>query len=564
MASPNRYVADRLLSENQQMQQGEARLLKSKCWLALLAIPPALVALYFSLSEFNVTNDAASFLQDAQRLLEVLRKGANGGRVFALLHKPTLLPFTLAGALLATGRHLKTGLALHGVAMMGILVAYLYLHLKLTTSRASAALGAVAIATLPWVMGLIVMSEAESLYVPAAVAAFYHLRRSGAFTRVRASWCFFAWTSVAIMTRPVEAAIYLLPLVPVMALLGAKSGRARALWLVPALAAFALGVGGWMWGAWSRLEGWVRVTVDQAIVVGPLGRSGSEIAAKVAFVIFGVPALLLLIARALDWRTRSGSRRDWFSAESLCWAHVVLLVPVLITIVRLMSPHYYYFSFIAAFMLLARPTGRRPGLSTGLLALAAAFNVLLTISFFRFVPAAPRISNWIWPSNPQYRWIRRTESPASQVARQLRELAPRLRPNNERLLVATILYYREGGLRDSFSFAKGIGIFLEPARDGIFVTDAALKGFESFFPTLSAAAFRELEACATHFLIGPLEAAGGDLRAYESRGRARVATIMTQGPGWDGDRKTDTYALIRLRPSLSSECATKLLPWIYR
>lgn len=329
-------------------------------YFAIFALPIVLLASFHLINTPHLRSDSAYFLQDSFDAYWNLR--SQGLRAFVEIpssfHKPLLLGLTGGLSLLATGRDLKAMLLLHNTAAFAVLLAYLFCLLsRLGVPRARAALGACVLSLMPWLFNVFCMFEAELLYLPAMLAATYHLLSSRQLSRLEHGVAFAGWGLVALTARPVETAMYLgVPFLTLLLVGQRRHGRRSARALVALLVALFLAVI-WFYPAREELLLWVSNPVGGQQPIGPWTVNVDDRFRQVVTdYLLGFTAKALLAAlvilvglRAFDWRfLRAGK------AEMLACAWICFGPPLALTIAgRVYSPHYFAASPLLLLALLA-------------------------------------------------------------------------------------------------------------------------------------------------------------------------------------------------------------------
>lgn len=327
-------------------------------WLPLL-LPLALVLYFHAVNIPNPRNDAALFWRDSYNLYFALKsEGLSAFRNFPInFHKPLLLGVTGAVALSLTGGSIKAAVLIHNAALKFVFLTYLFLLFRMFLSPRQAGAAAAYIGSLAWILSLFYKFEAEVLFLPALLAAFYHLLRSESFSNVRHISGFAIWLGIAALARPIEAVFFLGP--PLLLFLGEgifrKKLDKRGLVI---LSLTGIGIFGWFYSTSYALLRWVMPALSKSQPTGPFTLQEDQFWPAVFGTMLGIPAIpvaLASLALAIICfpRLKQEVRGKSLRVGQFAWLWLVAgPIAVLSLLGRVYSVHYFYFSFVLLFVLL--------------------------------------------------------------------------------------------------------------------------------------------------------------------------------------------------------------------
>ncbi len=265
-------------------------------------LTPALFLLVWFVSDNTLpVGDGANFLGSGLKVWKIFVDQGVGSGIASLFWergwRPILFPVFIVPFLLVTGGNVSATLALVGMAIVALTAWYAYRILRLCTSAYVAAAGAVLIGSMPVVQYHAVLLISETAFVVTALAAIYHLARSGWLVRTAHFWGAVVFLALSVAIRPAETVLVLVP--PVA--LGVAWGMYKGCFSVGAVlvSAALLGAGVCVW----MLS--VFVSPEVAITVPRIATDGLTALTKaVKLFAFLLPVVAVCGAVWMVWQER--------------------------------------------------------------------------------------------------------------------------------------------------------------------------------------------------------------------------------------------------------------------
>lgn len=477
-----------------------ARIEKPSPFFLLLLLPLAVVTAFHALNVPNPPNDHAFFWSDAYGLyLSVKYQGLSALKNYPMaFHKPLLLGATGALALSVCGGSIKFAMLFHNSILAAIFLTYLYLLLRIYLSPLRAAAAGTFIGSLAWVLSLYGKFEAEVLYLPAVLAAFYHLLRSCGLANFRHGALHALWFAVAVLSRPVEALFFLGPPIAITLVQGVRE-RCLDRRVVAALGAALVVIFAWFHSSLNTMLYWVVPALSRSQPIGPFTHLESQFWERTLSVMLGVATAPIAAAAALfaatelpRLRFKAPNAKALVPALIWLWA-IAGPITVLTSIGRVYSIHYFYFSFVLLFALSAIYVLSRQGRNAGAIS-AAALTVGIVLNFLVAAQysfkALTLFKHQLWGMEV----VRRTEGEAARIVKETAKLIAT--DTTEKLpLVGVVLSRHSNGEPTEIDVAEMFEV--AAYSHGLPIWVQAVDELDS-----------QVLRCFSYWLMGPKEEAG--------------------------------------------------------